>query len=69
MSSSTDEEEVFKYLIEKCDIYDHIDALLELKDKYTIYELEQLQKEFKIQNSKITAENMEKFREKRRDTV
>ncbi len=67
MANSSYEEEVFRYLIEKCDIYDHIDALLDLKDKYTIFELEQLQKEFKLKNTKIGVENLEKFREIRRE--
>jgi hypothetical protein len=64
MGISTLEEETFKYLIEKCDIYDNIDAILDLKDKYSLYELEQLQKEWKIKKMNIVVENMENFRAK-----
>ena len=45
-------------------MYDHIDALLDLKDKYSLYELEQVQKEWKLKRMKIGVENLEKFREK-----
>lgn len=69
MSNSTYEEEVFRYLIEKCNMYDHIDAILDLKDKYSLYELEQLQKEWKMKNAQITVENAEKFRDKRRGLI
>ena len=64
MGISTLEEETFKYLIEKCDIYDNIDAILDLKDKYSLYELEQLQKEWKIKKMNIVVENMENIRAK-----
>jgi len=64
MGISTLEEETFKYLIEKCDIYDNIDAILDLKDKYSLYELEQLQKEWKIKRMNIVVENMENIRAK-----
>ncbi len=64
MDQSSDEEETFKFLIEKCDIYDHIDAILDLKDKYTLYELEQIKKEWNIKNMKISVENLEKYRDK-----
>ncbi len=64
MDQSSDEEETFKYLIEKCDIYDHIDAILDLKDKYTLYELEQLKKEWNLKNMKISVENLENYRNK-----
>jgi hypothetical protein len=63
MGISTLEEETFKYLIEKCDIYDHIDAILDLKDKYSLYEFEQIQKEWKLKKMNIVVENMEKIRE------
>jgi hypothetical protein len=62
MAVSSLEEETFKYLVEKCDMYDYIDAILELKDKYSLYELEQIKKEWKMKNMKITVENFENFR-------
>lgn len=64
MKNSTLEEETFKYLIEKCEMYDYIDAILDLKDKYTLYEMEQLKKEWKLQNNRVTVENLENFRDK-----
>jgi hypothetical protein len=64
MSSSTFDEETFKYLIEKCDMYDNIDAILDLKDKYTLYELDQVQKERRMKGVKVAIENLEKLKEK-----
>jgi hypothetical protein len=63
-ANSTLEEETFKFLIEKCDIYDHIDAILDLKDKYSLYEMEQLNKERRIKRDNIVVENMEHIRDK-----
>lgn len=67
MGVSSPEEDTFKFLIEKCDIYDHIDALLHLKDKYTLYELEQIKKEWELKNMKVSVENLEKFRDQMRN--
>jgi hypothetical protein len=65
MEASSLAEETFKLLIEKCDMYDNIDALLDLKGKYSLYELDQLKKEMGDKQRAIGFENLEKFREKR----
>ena len=65
-SPSNLEEEIFKHLVEKCDIYDHIDSLLELREKYSLYEMEQVKKELIDKKKEIAIQNFEKFREIRR---
>jgi hypothetical protein len=65
MAPSSIEEETFKLLIEKCDIYDHIDAILDMKDKYSRFELDQLNKQHQLKIKAIQQENIEKFKEKR----
>lgn len=65
MAPSSIEEETFKILIEKCDIYDHIDAILSLKDRYSTYDMEQLNKEHKFKLKAVQLQNMEKFMEQR----
>lgn len=63
MAPSTLEEETFKTLTEKTDIYDHIDAILELKDKHSLYELEQVSKEVRMRKNSVKVENFKKFQE------
>lgn len=55
------EEEIYRILVEKCDLYDNIDAILSLKQKYSLYELEQLNKERMLKKNKIIVENMENY--------
>jgi hypothetical protein len=66
MAPSDYEQEIYRTLVEKCDIYDHIDAILDLREKYSLYEMEQLNKEISVRNSEIIAENMEGLRDIRR---
>jgi hypothetical protein len=60
-SLMTGTEVVTKTLQEKTDLYDSIDAILELRQRYSLYELNQLKKENKTRNNDIVAENMEYF--------
>lgn len=66
MENVQPEEEVYRILVEKCDIYDNIDAILSLKDKYSLFEMEQLNKEKKLKKNKIILENMERYADLRR---
>jgi hypothetical protein len=66
MENVHNEEEIYRVLVEKCDIYDNIDAILSLRDKYSLFEMEQLNKEKKMKKNKIIVENMERFAELRR---
>lgn len=54
----SEEELMYNILQEKTDMYDSIDAILNLKDKYSQYELNQLKKEEKERNAAIIRENM-----------
>ncbi len=65
MEPSDLEQEMFRTLVNKCDLYDHLDALLELKEKYSLYEIEQLNKEINRQKSDIISENMDLLKEMR----
>lgn len=60
------EEEIYRILVEKCDLYDNIDAILSLKQKYSLYELEQLNKERILKKNKIIVENMENYAKMRK---
>ncbi len=66
MENVQNEEEIYRILVEKCDIYDNIDAILSLKDKYSLFEMEQLNKEKKMKKNKIIVENMERYADLRR---
>lgn len=50
-----------KRLIEKVDIYDSVDAILNLKDRYSLYELNQMKKEEYRINESIVSQNMSNF--------
>ena len=65
MTPSDLEQEIFRTLVNKCDLYDHLDALLDLKEKYSLYEIEQLNKEISQQKSEIISENMDILKEMR----
>jgi hypothetical protein len=67
MAPSDFEQEIYRTLVEKCDIYDHIDAILDLRTKYSLFEMEQLNKEIRSRNMEIISENMEKLRDIRLD--
>lgn len=54
----SEEELMYKILQEKTDMYDSIDAILNLKEKYSQFELNQLKKEETERNSVIIRENM-----------
>ena len=68
MNSVQFEEEIYRILVEKCDLYDNIDAILSLKQKYSLYELEQLNKEKTLKKNKIIVENLENYANMRRGT-
>jgi len=61
MENTQLEEEIYRILVEKCDLYDNIDAILSLKKKYSLYELEQLNKEKTLKKNKIIVENMDNY--------
>lgn len=50
-----------KRLIEKVDIYDSVDSILNLKDRYSLYELNQMKKEEYRLNESIVSQNMSNF--------
>lgn len=50
-----------KKLRERTDLYDSIDAILDLRQRYSLYEINQLKKEKQERNNDIIAENMEYF--------
>lgn len=62
------EEEIYRTLVEKCNLYDNIDAILSLKHKYSLYELEQLNKEKTMKKNTIIVDNMDKFANMRRNS-
>lgn len=49
----TYEEFIYKTLQEKTDMYDSMDSILDLKEKYSLYELNQLKKEENERNNSI----------------
>lgn len=55
-----EEQLLYQILQEKTDIYDSVDYILDLKEKYSLYELNQLKKEEKERNYSII---MDKFKE------
>ena len=63
------EEEIYRILVEKCDLFDNIDAILSLKKKYSLFELEQLNKEKILKKNKIIVENMQSFAKIRRNKI
>lgn len=63
------QEEIYRILVEKCDLYDNIDAILSLKHKYSLYELEQLNKEKTLKKNKIIVENMENYAKMRKGAI
>jgi hypothetical protein len=63
MAPSGFEQEIYRTLVEKCDIYDHVDAILDLREKYSLFEMEQLNKEIKNRNTEIISENLERLKE------
>lgn len=63
MTTQEIREIVFNKLSRDYDLYDHLDALLELKGKYSLFEMEQLNKELRERRRNVTIENMEKVRE------
>ena len=61
MRIMTKQEFIYRELLKKSDIYDNIDALLDLKHKYSKFELEQLRKEKKARKDFIVVENAEMY--------
>lgn len=57
----SENEFMHKKLQEKCDLYDSMDAILDLRERYSQYEINQLKKEHNERNNNIVAENMEYF--------
>jgi len=66
MENTQQAEEIYRILVEKCDLYDNIDAILSLKSKYSLYELEQITKERKLMKNKIIVDNMINYSNKRK---
>jgi hypothetical protein len=67
MAPSDMEQEIFRTIVNKCDMYDHIDALLDLKEKYTLYEIEQLNKDITNRKNEIIVDNMALLKEMRKN--
>lgn len=61
MNFMTKNELYTKRLIEKVDIYDSVDSILNLKDRYSLYELNQMKKEEYRLNESIVSQNMSNF--------
>ena len=57
------EEIILRTLIEKCDMYDYIDSILDLKYKYSDFEIYQLSKELKNMRMDNSLDNFKYFRE------
>ena len=57
------EEEILRTLIEKCDMYDYIDAVLDLKFKYSQYEMAQLSREMNNMKRDNAFDNFDYYKE------
>ena len=58
----TYEEFIYKTLQEKTDMYDSMDSILDLKEKYSLYELNQLKKEENERNNSIVVDHIKLIR-------
>ncbi len=50
-----------KKLVEKTDLYDNMDSILDLRGKYTVNEMNQLKSQNYQRNNDIRAQNMKNF--------
>jgi hypothetical protein len=57
------EEIVLRTLIEKCDMYDYIDAVLDLKYKYSDFEMSQITKDYRNNKLNNSLDNFKYFKE------
>lgn len=59
------EERVWRHLVDSCDLFDDIDAILHMKEKYSKFELEQVLLEKRERELSLSLENLEDFDKRR----